>query len=395
MSGPLRQVVYIYCGEGACPKSTAVLKSALTKHLCAKSHQIQTITPGDTIEGSWRQTASAYVIGGGYDLGFIKCLGYEGTQQIKDYVHAGGSYLGICAGSYFACGGIEFDKGGELEVCGERQLKFYPGWCIGPVFGPYDYDTNSGARPAKLSCNFLHLFGSLKGFTRPFSKTIYGYFNGGGFFIPRLQDYTKIYDQTDTPHKKIKRSNDTSENPRGDDRDSLSENPEADGEREETQLNETHVLCLVSTMNSESHHENHKRKYNDQHGGKSHQNGEISPENREKSHIIERNRSHHTESETEANDQQNDTKTCDVSAPPGVTILAKYDDVYLNPAAIVRCNVGKGTAVLSAIHIEYDSASLDENDQYFRPVKEAIESYDKDQSDCFKQMLLYLGLYVS
>lgn len=77
--------------------------------------------------GAWCDEAALYVIGGGYDLGLIKALGPEGTNKIQQYVHQGGSYLGICSGAYFASSYIEFDKGGPLEVCGDRQLKFYPG----------------------------------------------------------------------------------------------------------------------------------------------------------------------------------------------------------------------------------------------------------------------------
>ena len=80
-----------------------------------------------TFSGTWRQAAAAIALGGGYDLGFINALGEPGMSQIQDYVKAGGSYLGVCAGAYFACDYIEFDKGGPLEVCGERWLKFFPG----------------------------------------------------------------------------------------------------------------------------------------------------------------------------------------------------------------------------------------------------------------------------
>ena len=47
----------------------------------------------------------------------------------QEFVENGGSYLGICAGAYFACDYIEFDKNGPLEVVGPRDLKFYPGKC--------------------------------------------------------------------------------------------------------------------------------------------------------------------------------------------------------------------------------------------------------------------------
>ena len=58
---------------------------------------------------------------------YFAALGAIGMSKIKDYVTQGGSYLGICSGAYFACDRIEFDKGGPLEVIGERFLKFHPG----------------------------------------------------------------------------------------------------------------------------------------------------------------------------------------------------------------------------------------------------------------------------
>ena len=66
-------------------------------------------------------------IGGGYDLGLIEALGPVGMANIEQYVSAGGCYLGVCAGAYLACDRIEFDKGGPLEVLGERPLKFCSG----------------------------------------------------------------------------------------------------------------------------------------------------------------------------------------------------------------------------------------------------------------------------
>lgn len=66
-------------------------------------------------------------IGGGYDTGYIQALQSDGIRNIKNYVEGGGSYLGICAGAYLACRRIEFDKGGKFEVCGSRDLGFFPG----------------------------------------------------------------------------------------------------------------------------------------------------------------------------------------------------------------------------------------------------------------------------
>ena len=77
--------------------------------------------------GHWVSTAALLAIGGGFDTGYLRALQAEGIQLIRDYVEGGGRYLGICAGAYLACCDIEFDKGGDLEVCGPRNLMFYPG----------------------------------------------------------------------------------------------------------------------------------------------------------------------------------------------------------------------------------------------------------------------------
>jgi len=91
-------------------------------HYVSKVNNI--ITP---LPGKWRDSAALLVIGGGYDLGFISALGQEGIDQVKGYVQAGGHYLGVCAGAYFASARVTFDEGGDLEVCGPRQLAFFPG----------------------------------------------------------------------------------------------------------------------------------------------------------------------------------------------------------------------------------------------------------------------------
>ena len=77
--------------------------------------------------GNWTEDAALVAFGGGYDSGFVKSLGKDGTAIVRNYVLSGGSYLGICAGGYFGCAEVEFDKGGPLEVVGKRDLGFFPG----------------------------------------------------------------------------------------------------------------------------------------------------------------------------------------------------------------------------------------------------------------------------
>lgn len=102
---------------------------------------------------SWEESATLLIIPGGRDIFYHASLDGEGTEKIRRYVQSGGNYLGICAGAYFACQAIEFEKGGALEVCASRSLKFFPGIAKGSAYGPnkYSYENAKGTEAAKIS----------------------------------------------------------------------------------------------------------------------------------------------------------------------------------------------------------------------------------------------------
>lgn len=174
-----QKTVFVYDGEGSQKTSLQMLLDALYSTVDNSAHNVRTITPEEIIKGTWRRDAAAICFGGGYDLGFIQALGRNGIKHIRDYVSKGGSYLGICAGGYFGCEYIYFDEGGQLEVCGERHLKFFPGSCRGPVYPGFQYHSEIGARASSIkvlpeNCQYPH-------------QKIPIYCNGGGFFdfLPR------------------------------------------------------------------------------------------------------------------------------------------------------------------------------------------------------------------
>lgn len=75
-----------------------------------------------------------FVMPGGADLYYLEKLGAEGCNLIKTYVENGGSYLGICAGAYFACDHISWaDDFPKQTIKGERFLKFHKGKATGPI----------------------------------------------------------------------------------------------------------------------------------------------------------------------------------------------------------------------------------------------------------------------
>ncbi len=63
---------------------------------------------------------------------------------------------------------VEFSAGTKIEVIGDRELGFFPGKTIGPVFGNYCYADNSSAMVVKIK--------TLE------AKIVNVYYNGGGYF---------------------------------------------------------------------------------------------------------------------------------------------------------------------------------------------------------------------
>ena len=156
--------VFCYCDEGV---DKELLEDFI--HQCRGNFSCTTISAQEVRERRWIGDADLFVIPGGRDLPYVEALHTSGTDAIRDYVAGGGRFIGICAGAYFASAYVEFDKGGPLEVAGERALKFFSGKAIGPMFAPFLYDSEDGARILPVySATERHVF--------------HCYYNGGCFF---------------------------------------------------------------------------------------------------------------------------------------------------------------------------------------------------------------------
>ena len=136
-----------------------------------KTFFVERISAKELIETGKLEKAHLFVIPGGRDLPYVNLLHGKGTERIRSFVESGGSFLGVCAGAYFASSYVEFDKGGPLHVEGERELQLFPGKAIGPLFGPYVYDSEKSARVVPITYH-----DSQEHFQA------YSYYNGGCFF---------------------------------------------------------------------------------------------------------------------------------------------------------------------------------------------------------------------
>ena len=103
---------------------------AHTKTMFSKltRHYVRDIKADKIILGEWISDSVLLVMPGGADLPYCHKLDGVGNNQIKKYVAGGGSYLGICAGAYYACRNVEFDMGGRLQVYGERHWRLLIAW---------------------------------------------------------------------------------------------------------------------------------------------------------------------------------------------------------------------------------------------------------------------------
>jgi glutamine amidotransferase-like uncharacterized protein len=139
------------------------------------------------LEGSWADRYSIFIMPGGRDLPYHLDLKGRGNERISEFVKKGGVYVGLCAGAYYGCERVEFDRGLPLEVCGNRELKFFSGTAVGPAYGKgtFDYKSSAGARAAKLIL--------------PDHTTLHVYYNGGCTFEGDLTQCKVLARYADLP----------------------------------------------------------------------------------------------------------------------------------------------------------------------------------------------------
>ncbi|GAA5876717.1 hypothetical protein JCM3774_005925 [Rhodotorula dairenensis] len=171
--------VLVYDGSGVAAASRDNVLRFL-RSLLSHRYDVQTVSPRSIKEEPWTDTCALLVFPGGRDLPYCHDLGQNGTRRIRDWVHGGGRYLGICAGAYFASDQIEFEVGLPLEVSGKRDLGFFPGLCRGTVYPGFEYDSDAGARQVELVLNRT----AWRDFWPQTPATCVVSYNGGGAFFP-------------------------------------------------------------------------------------------------------------------------------------------------------------------------------------------------------------------
>ncbi|THH10739.1 hypothetical protein EW145_g1126 [Phellinidium pouzarii] len=165
--------VLVYNGPGVSKTSLSHTISTL-KTLLLPNYTVQTITPLSLASDPWTATCALLVLPGGRDLPYVASLA-QSNALISSFVRNGGSFLGLCAGAYYACRRLEWEVGSEQEVSGDRPLNFFHGVGRGCVYPGFQYESENGARAVSLLVSDI-----LTGKEEQLNGL---YYNGGGEFL--------------------------------------------------------------------------------------------------------------------------------------------------------------------------------------------------------------------
>lgn len=101
-------------------------------------HDIYTISPRQVATKNWMSRTRLLVMPGGASLPYEQWLKGPGNDNIRHFIQEGGSFLGICAGAYYACSHVDFQPFGPWSVKCHHTLQLFPHTtAYGPALGHY------------------------------------------------------------------------------------------------------------------------------------------------------------------------------------------------------------------------------------------------------------------
>lgn len=188
MHNPITPKIYIYNGIGV-SKDSLWHTQQMFKSMLPPKYSVHTLNADQLKQGGWCEDAALFVLPGGADLPYVRRLTPKANPIIRNYIAKGGSFLGICAGSYYASSYVEFVMGSGDVIEGERELALFPDKAVGPCLLPYDHQTYSGACAANIQYQ---------------GQVIKLFFNGGGYFenatqYPEIQVLGHYCDEPNQP----------------------------------------------------------------------------------------------------------------------------------------------------------------------------------------------------
>jgi biotin--protein ligase len=119
----------------------------------SKRFEVRRFTAKQVLDNAFPHRSELFVMPGGRDIPYQEELhkGFNssgkicfGNQNLQKHIYNGCNYIGICAGAYYACSRVLFDLNGPLQVKQDRDLHFYQGNAVGPVYPGFKYNSASG-----------------------------------------------------------------------------------------------------------------------------------------------------------------------------------------------------------------------------------------------------------
>merc|ERR1719458_2426032 len=121
----------IYAGRGTSGLSIRGARVMLEE----KGLEVTLVTAKELATTLQEPNCRLLVMPGGRDRPYHASLGEEGALRIRQFVEKGGSYLGLCAGAYFASARVLFQPGTDMQVDEQRPLALFPGTAWGAATG--------------------------------------------------------------------------------------------------------------------------------------------------------------------------------------------------------------------------------------------------------------------
>lgn len=170
--------VLVYNGSGVSASSRDHALYALRSFLSHR-YDVQLVSPKSLRLEPWTESCALLVFPGGRDIPYQFDLEGKANRRIRDWVEAGGRYLGFCAGAYYASKTVQFEMGTPMEVVGDRELCFFPGICRGTAFPGFQYETEAGAREVRLELDRA----AWRDHWSQSPEEVEVWYNGGGVFV--------------------------------------------------------------------------------------------------------------------------------------------------------------------------------------------------------------------
>lgn len=184
------KTAHVYADKGVDPLSLRQLCKSLKSHL-PENWRVETIDQKALLWSNGLDDTQLLAFPGGRDVPYHQALQGTANRHIRRFVKNGGRYLGICAGAYYGCAEVVFEKGTPLEVIDQRELRLFPGTARGTLYPDnpsFAYQSVTCAHAAQL---------------RMKNATFHAYYNGGCCFENAQQYPTVkvIAEYIDTPSR--------------------------------------------------------------------------------------------------------------------------------------------------------------------------------------------------